>query len=256
MPILFLSFIAGVLTVLAPCVFPLLPVIIGGSSGGKKILRPFLVTLGLILSIIIFTVLIRLLLPPSIERILFNSDIFGLNIKITSLTIISGGLLILIGLVTAFPVIWDKLSLALKLSQKSDQLLEKAERKETWYGPILVGAALGPVFTSCSPTFGALVAIVLPSNFLFGLLNIIIYSLGLGLMMLAIGLIGQELVKKLRWLADPRGVFKKILGVIFIIVGIFVFTSLDKQVETIFLESGYLDNLIEFEQSNLQDLEI
>ncbi len=39
------AFIAGVLTVLAPCVLPLLPVIIGGSISGdtKDRRRPFLI---------------------------------------------------------------------------------------------------------------------------------------------------------------------------------------------------------------------
>ncbi len=35
MPLLLIAFIAGVLTVLAPCILPLLPVIVGGSLDRK-----------------------------------------------------------------------------------------------------------------------------------------------------------------------------------------------------------------------------
>jgi cytochrome c-type biogenesis protein len=256
MPLIILSFIAGVLTVFAPCVFPLLSVIIGGSTSGKNYLRPILVTAGLVLSIIIFTVVLKVLLPPSIERSLLNFSLGNLDIRITTLSLISGFLLSLIGIITIWPGLWDAVSIKLGLSTKSDQLLDKASHKESWYGPLLVGGALGPVFTSCSPTFGVLVAIILPQDFGRGLINIISYSLGLGIVMLAVGILGQTLVKRMRWLSNPQSIFKKVIGVIFLIVGIFVLTSLDKQLETFILEQGYFEQVIEFEQETLQEIDM
>lgn len=55
----FVSFIAGVLTILAPCVLPVLPVILAGSLTEKERWYPYLVTLSLALSIVIFTVLLK-----------------------------------------------------------------------------------------------------------------------------------------------------------------------------------------------------
>ena len=53
-----IAFIAGVLTVLAPCVLPLLPVIVGGSvSGGVNRARAYTVALSLGVSVILFTLL-------------------------------------------------------------------------------------------------------------------------------------------------------------------------------------------------------
>jgi cytochrome c-type biogenesis protein len=256
MPLIILSFIAGVLTVLAPCVFPLLPIIIGGSTGGKNYLRPILVTAGLVFSIIIFTVILKLLLPPSIERSLVDFTLGSLEIRITTLSFISGILLIFIGVITIWPELWDAVSIKLGFSAKSDQLLDKASHKESWYGPLLVGGSLGPVFTSCSPTFGVLVAIILPQDFGRGLINIISYSLGLGIVMLAAGVLGQSLVRRMKWLSNPQGIFKKVIGVIFVIVGIFVLTSLDKQLETFILEQGYFEQVIEFEQETLEEIEM
>ena len=55
----FVSFIAGILTILAPCVLPVLPVILAGSLTEKERWYPYLVTLSLALSIVIFTVLLK-----------------------------------------------------------------------------------------------------------------------------------------------------------------------------------------------------
>lgn len=55
----FVSFIAGILTILAPCVLPVLPVILAGSLTEKEKWYPYLVTLSLALSIVIFTVLLK-----------------------------------------------------------------------------------------------------------------------------------------------------------------------------------------------------
>ena len=55
----FVSFIAGVLTILAPCVLPVLPVILAGSVGEKGKWYPYIVTLSLALSIVLFTILLK-----------------------------------------------------------------------------------------------------------------------------------------------------------------------------------------------------
>ena len=55
----FVSFIAGILTILAPCVLPVLPVILAGSLTEKEKWYPYLVTLSLALSIVVFTVLLK-----------------------------------------------------------------------------------------------------------------------------------------------------------------------------------------------------
>ena len=50
----------------------------------------------------------------------------------------------------------------------------------------MIGAALGPVFSSCSPTYALIVATVLPQSFLSGLFYISVYVIGLALMLLLV----------------------------------------------------------------------
>ncbi len=47
--IFFLAIAAGVLTILAPCILPILPFLLG-TSGGKSALRPFMIIVGFVLS--------------------------------------------------------------------------------------------------------------------------------------------------------------------------------------------------------------
>ena len=54
-----LSLIAGALTVLAPCVLPFLPVIVGGSLGHGSRRRPYLIAGALVVSLLVFTLLLK-----------------------------------------------------------------------------------------------------------------------------------------------------------------------------------------------------
>ncbi len=223
--LLLTSFLAGVLTIGAPCVFPVLPIIIGGSVADENKSRPFIVIASLSVSLVIFTLLLKV-----------SSLLIMVDPKFW--TYFSGGIVLIFGLITLFPKIWEKIANTLKLSQTSNTFLQNSSQRSGILGSILIGAALGPVFSSCSPTYALIVATILPQSFLFGLVNIIIYVLGLAFMLLLISVFGQRFVTKFKWLADPEGKFKKVLGIIFVLVGLLIITGYEKKIETFLVESG------------------
>lgn len=114
---------------------------------------------------------------------------------------------------------------------------------------IMLGAALGPVFNSCSPTYALIVAVILPSSFITGVGYLAAYSIGLGLILLLISVFGRVLVNKLKWASNPHGVFQKVVGVIFICVGVVVILGIDKQIQTYVLDNGWYDPIMKIEQS-------
>lgn len=59
MEYLLVSFIAGILTVMAPCVFTLLPVILGGSLTGTSWKKPATIIASLSISIFVFTLILK-----------------------------------------------------------------------------------------------------------------------------------------------------------------------------------------------------
>ena len=143
------------------------------------------------------------------------------------------------------------MSVRLGFSRGSDALLAGAADKKSRWGDVLLGMALGPDFASCSPTYFLILATVLPERFGIGLLYLVAYAAGLSLFLLLIALLGQRLIRRIRWAADPRGWFKRGLGGLFLVVGVLIFTGKFKQIEIFFITHGYL-NVSKYEIQLLQ----
>jgi cytochrome c-type biogenesis protein len=240
MSLLIPSFFAGVLTVLAPCVFTLLPVILGGSASEKNMKKPIIIISSLALSIVLFSILLKgttyfLSIPPKV----WNT--------------ISGGILLVFGIIMIFPNVWNCINIKLKLYQ-SEIFLQKSGKGENIRSAIFLGASLGPVFTTCSPTYALILSIILPTSFILGLLNLASYTLGLSIILLLIAYGGQKVVTKLNFATNPNGLLKKILGILILLTGFFIITGIDKSIETAFLDAGYLGP-IQIEQKLIKNFD-
>lgn len=228
MTLLIVSFIAGVLTVLAPCILPLLPVVVGASAVGRSAWTPYVVVGSLACSIIVFTFVLKV----STAFIMVPLEVW---------TYLSGGILVLFGLTLVFPALWEMVPGMARASASSNKLMGAGFQKKSLWGDALVGAALGPIFSTCSPTYFVILASVLPASFLLGTTYILSYVVGLGLVLLLIALLGERLTHRLSGFANPRGWFKRGLGVLFIVLGLMIATGVEKQLETAILDSGYFD---------------
>jgi len=182
MTLLIASFVAGLLTILAPCVLPVLPVIIGGAmtSGKSGVRRPLIIVSALAISIFGFTILLKastllLGIPQSVWQFLSASIIIGLGVSYV------------------FPTVWERLSLSSGAAVRSQEVLSSANRRDGAAGAVLTGAALGPVFTSCSPTYLFIVAAILPAEFWLGIAYLSAYVVGLALILLLAALLGSRL---------------------------------------------------------------
>jgi len=117
MTLILISFFSGILTVLAPCLLPLLPVILGGSLAGKSKKRPYIIITSLIISLLLFT----LLLKASTVLIDVDPDVWEY---------VSGGLLILFSVTLIFPNVWTWLMGKTGIEKFSQDSLETANQKE------------------------------------------------------------------------------------------------------------------------------
>ena len=241
MTFLVVSFIAGVLTVLAPCILPVLPVIIGSSASGRSSWTPYIVVSSLAVSIIAFTYLLKastafIMIPPQFWMYL------------------SGGILVFFGMTLLFPALWENIPGLSKLAIGGNKLVGQGMKRQSFWGDVLVGAALGPVFSTCSPTYFVILASVLPVSFALGTAYLLAYVSGLSLVLLLLALVGERLSSSLSGLADSRGWFKRGIGVVFIFLGVLIATGLEKQIEVAILNSGYFD-ITKLEQFLLQKIE-
>ena len=243
------ALMAGVLTTLAPCVLPLLPVIVGGSiapvpastagsasgtgSGSAATLlrarpshrRATIIVVSLGVSVVAFTLLLKA-----------STALLGVPPQVWSY--VSGGILVALGLAAVFPAQWDQVSSTLRLQSRSTGRLQQAGEQDGTLGAVLTGAALGPVFTSCSPLYAYVIVTVLPASYAEGLVLLAAYVVGLCATLFAIAVLGQRAIHRMRWAADPHGWFRRGLGIIFIMVGLAVMLGWDRSLQAWIIENS------------------
>ncbi len=241
------ALVAGLLTPLAPCALTLLPVIVGGSVAGQATVsndegaegsvatalavrsatrrRAVIVTASLGISVIVFTLILRA-----------SAALIGIPTEVWQW--LSGGLLIGLGVVGLFPHLWDSFAGRLGLGSRSNAALRSAYGREGTAGAVLTGAALGPVFTSCSPLYGYVVVTVIPAEPAKGLVLLLVYTAGLCAVLLAVALLGQRLIRRLRWAADPESPLRRIIAMVFIVLGVLIATGTIKDLETWLVENS------------------
>ena len=112
MELLPLSLLAGVLTVLSPCVLPLLPVVLAGSAAGSR-RAPYIVIGSLAVSVVVFTLLIKA-----------TTALLGVPSSVW--LIVSGSLVAFIGASLAFPKIWDTISSRVGLQSAAGTLADRS----------------------------------------------------------------------------------------------------------------------------------
>lgn len=238
MILLITSLIAGFLTVLAPCTIALLPVIIGGTlSGSANFRRTLTIIISLGVSVIIFT----LLLKVSTSLIAVPESFWEL---------FSGSIVIVLGLTMLFPALWERLSFLASVNASSNKWLAAGFQKQNALGDILIGAALGPVFSSCSPTYFLILATVLPRSLIEGLFYLLVYTLGLCVGLLIVARASQGLMDKLGTASDARSYIKRGIGALFLLLGIGILTGYEKRLELYIAEHVY--DVTQIEQKLLQ----
>lgn len=225
--ILFLiSILAGALTILAPCIFPLLPIVIGSSNSSKLNQRALRVILSLAFSVFVFTILLK------------ASTLF-IDIPETFWQYFSGLIIIFLGLSILFPNIWANLPFVKSLNLSANKNLGEGYKKNNFYGDILMGFSLGPIFTTCSPTYFFILGTVLPNSIKEGLLYLLGFILGLSIALLLVAYLGNRLINTFAKNESALEKVKKLFAILFILTGIFIITGSDKKFATYLLDRNY-----------------
>lgn len=216
-----LGFLAGVLTIINPCVLPLLPIVVASAAGAHRY-GPFALAGGLIVSFVGVG--------------LFVATIgFGIGLDAELFQYIAGSILIVLGLVLLSSPLQQRLALAGSgLGSMADGWMQKVT-PEGWQGQLFIGLLLGVVWVPCvGPTLGA--ASIMASrgeNLGEVALTMALFGIGAALPLLILGSLSRELL--LRWrgkiAASGRGV-KMVFGAVVLIVGISIITGFERDVQT------------------------
>ncbi|MEK7595008.1 MAG: cytochrome c biogenesis protein DipZ [Patescibacteria group bacterium] len=232
------AFIAGFVTILSPCILPILPVVLSGSvAGGKR--RPIGIVLGFISSFTFFTL--------TLSSIIRATNIPAEALRLVSVVVIIGfGLSLLIPKAQVLiELIFSRLSAFLPRSNTNSGLM----------GGFLVGVSLGLIWTPCvGPILASVISLALT-----GLVNgstILItlsYSFGTAIPMFAITYGGKELLNRNQWLLKNTVNIQKTFGVLMIVTGIAILTNQDRKFQAFILEKfpNYGVGLTKFEENKL-----
>jgi cytochrome c biogenesis protein CcdA len=216
-----LAFAAGLLSILSPCVLPILPVVLGAAASHHR-WGPLALALGLSASFVavgLFLATIGHSVGLDAER-LRRGTAFLMGVM---------------GVVLLLPALQARLALAgAPLGNWADRRFQGA-RKDGIAGQLLTGVLLGAIWSPCvGPTLGAASLLAAEGRNL-GQVGVIMFAFGIGaaLPLLALGWLSRETM--LRWrnrLMSASGGMKTTLGVVFILLSGFIISGLDKVVET------------------------
>lgn len=225
--------LAGMLTVLAPCIFGALPIMLARSVDGFG--RARRVIIGLLVSIFIFTLLLRV-----------STALLG--VPSSAWQLISGLIIVLVGLATIWPNAYARLAATIGLEGWAGRSQQAARAQGGTWSDYLVGASLGPVFSACSPTYALIVAVILPTSPLEGIVYLLAFLAGLGAILAGIAVGGQRLVARLGWSLDPTGWFKRTLGAFLIVLGLMIAFGWDRDLLGNLVEGGWYDWQLRLEE--------
>lgn len=222
-----LALLAGGLSVLSPCVLPLLPIVLGTAASAQR-LGPVALAAGLAVS---FTAIG-----------LFVATIgFAAGVDSGVFRLVSASLLIAVGLVMLVPRLQEQFALAAAPVSNWAGAYADNFTPASLAGQFGLGLLLGAVWSPCvGPTLGAASVLAAKGDDI-GQVALTMFAFGLGAAMplLLLGLLSREAMQRWRArLAETGRTGKTIFGLLLVTVGLLVATDLDKRIEAILVEAS------------------
>src|SRR3989344_511310 len=231
------AFLAGVVTILSPCILPILPVILSSSlTGSKK--RPLGVVTGFIISFTFFTLFLSLIVK-------------SLGIPAGALRSFSIIIILIFGLGLLLP---NFQALLERFFTYFSRFSPKLKEDSGFVGGVLIGASIGLVWTPCvGPILASIISLAITGS-VSGQAALITfpYSLGTAIPMLAIVYGGRNLLNKVPWLTRNTAKIQKVFGVLMILIALAIFFNFDRKFQTYILDKfpNYGAGLISFESNS------
>ncbi|CAN7144852.1 cytochrome c biogenesis CcdA family protein [Acidovorax sp. LjRoot74] len=229
-----LAVAAGMLTVGAPCVLPMLPVVLGasvsGGSGAAQRTRPLFIALGFALSF-------------AAVALLFSSFTQVLGVSQEGLRRFAAVMLLVFGVLTVWPRPFQWLSQHAGGVLSHMASLGMGSGGGNW-GGLLLGLSLGAVWTPCAgPVLASILTLIATEPAGVGTAVLLLaYSTGAALPMLVIAYGGQAAATHVRRMARHAHRVQQVFGVVVIAVALAMLWEVDGQITawlTQFYPSGW-----------------
>ena len=178
------AFLGGIITILSPCILPILPIVLSGSITEAK--RPMGVVTGFILSFTFFT----LFLSAIVRATGASADI---------LRIIAVAVIAFFGASLLVPTLQVGME---KLFSRLTRFAPKQSTNDDFLSGVLLGVSLGLIWTPCvGPILASIITLAATSSVGFSAVIITLaYALGTAIPLLAITAGGRVLLTSHPWL--------------------------------------------------------
>lgn len=240
----FTLFIAGVITILLPCILPLIPIVLGVSIADRDKLRPLAIVGGMVVSFVAFTFVLQVFLSQFGEladylRIgtYYLLLLFGLGFCFESrwpryagailgslFFIDKGGAAVTVALIVGCIATELGGTIATRIQQLGTDIQTTTRTRfggNAFVSAFLMGLTLGLVWVPCAgPALGFALALVREQPGFTALFLLAMYALGTAVPLLLIGYGGQAAVHSVRVLNRYTEKIKKVSGVLLILSAI------------------------------------
>lgn len=237
-------FAAGILTILLPCILPLVPIVLGVSVTGRSRWRPLLVVAGMVVSFVAFTFALHFLLRSFIVAadvlrigtfavlLLFGVGFLTSSRYLRLIGAVAAALFFLdygvVGVLVAAAVSLAAMEAAGRVATRIQQAGADAQLAargtfgaESPLTALLIGLTLGLVWVPCAgPALGFAFSLVRDEPGLRAAFLLTTYALGTAVPLLLIGYGGQWAVRSVRFLHSYTGLVKRAAGVLLIVTAV------------------------------------
>ena len=215
-----LALLAGVLSILSPCVWPLVPIVMA-SSANKGRFGPLFLALGLSTAFALAGGLLTYLL-------------LNIGLSPDAFRWFGAAMLVLVGLILVVPRLSEWVNL--RLSILTSRFDIGGRDSTSAYGQFGIGMLLGLVWLPCvGPTLGAAIALAsLGQDMVLASITMFTFGLGTAGALVATAYVSQKLLDTYRPNVFANvATAKKVLGYLMLALGLMVFTGVDKIMETL-----------------------
>lgn len=226
MSLFFLAIAAGFLTILAPCILPVLPFLLG-TAGGKSKWRPLAIVGGFVASF-------------SLIGAAFATAGTFIGISNDTLRYVAGTILLLFGAALLFEDLYEKLAARLQptLAKLGAGVSGNANLKTDALSGFMVGLSLGLVWAPCAgPILGTIITLAARSkDYLTTMLLFMAYAIGSGIPMLGIAYGSHHVQERLKAAGKSWKFLNRVLGLLVIVTAIAILTGYDRTAQAWLVE--------------------
>lgn len=217
---LILAYVAGLLTLINPCVLPVLPLVLGAAVQSNRH-APLALAAGMGLSFVVLGLFVAV-----------AGRAIGLSEQVLAQT--GAVLMMLFGLILLVPAFAHRFELATAgLASGADRGFGRVQNSGLG-GLFLGGVLLGAVWSPCvGPTLGGAISLASQGqSLLWSALIMTAFALGIGSIMVALGYGAHELIRtRQSLLRRLAGIARPFMGALFLLVGAMILMGWNQRIE-------------------------